>query len=73
MKALAAAFLILSSLHAADAVLVENGQPRAEIILGVTHEPGLASRAGRTLRLADGPDEVHRRQVARTELGRYSR
>lgn len=25
----------------------------------------------RTLRFADGPDEVHRRQIARTELGRY--
>ena len=25
----------------------------------------------RTLRFADGPDEVHRRQVARTELARH--
>jgi acyl-CoA dehydrogenase len=27
----------------------------------------------RTLRFADGPDEVHRRQVARTELARHAR
>lgn len=33
MKAIAAVLLTVSSLHAADAVLVENGQPRAEIIL----------------------------------------
>ena len=33
MKALAVAFLTLSSLHAADAVLVRDGQPRAEIII----------------------------------------
>jgi acyl-CoA dehydrogenase len=26
----------------------------------------------RTLRFADGPDEVHRRQIARTELARYA-
>lgn len=35
--------------------------------------PLAAMYAGlRTLRLADGPDEVHRRQVARTELGKYA-
>jgi acyl-CoA dehydrogenase len=34
--------------------------------------PLAAMYAGiRTLRLADGPDEVHRRQVAKRELGRY--
>ena len=35
--------------------------------------PLAAMYAGiRTLRLADGPDEVHRRQVAKRELGRYA-
>ena len=40
---------------------------------GVTTDPGLAaSYAGiRTLRLADGPDEVHARAIARTEFGRH--
>jgi acyl-CoA dehydrogenase len=35
--------------------------------------PLAAMYAGaRTLRIADGPDEVHRRSVARAELARYS-
>jgi len=33
--------------------------------------PGLWA-AARALRLADGPDEVHRRSLARTELARHS-
>jgi acyl-CoA dehydrogenase len=41
---------------------------------GVTSDFGLAkSYAGiRTLRLADGPDEVHNRAIARLEMKRYS-
>jgi acyl-CoA dehydrogenase len=42
--------------------------------LGVTDDTPLAeiwSRA-RTLRIVDGPDDVHLRQVARAELARYA-
>jgi alkylation response protein AidB-like acyl-CoA dehydrogenase len=40
---------------------------------GVTTDPGLAKAYAhqRTLRLADGPDEVHRRAIARLEFGRH--
>ncbi|MBN8509000.1 MAG: acyl-CoA dehydrogenase family protein [Burkholderiales bacterium] len=40
---------------------------------GVTTDPGLAKKYAhiRTLRLADGPDEVHQRAIARLEFGRY--
>jgi acyl-CoA dehydrogenase len=42
---------------------------------GVSDDFPLASMWAhlRTLRLADGPDEVHRRSIARRELGRYER
>ena len=41
---------------------------------GVTKDFGLAKMyAGiRTLRLADGPDEVHNRAIARLEFGKYT-
>jgi acyl-CoA dehydrogenase len=40
---------------------------------GVSEDPGLSKMyAGqRTLRLADGPDEVHNRSIARLEFGKY--
>jgi acyl-CoA dehydrogenase len=40
---------------------------------GVSNDFGLAYAyaQARTLRLADGPDEVHRDQIARLELKRY--
>ena len=40
---------------------------------GVSEDFGLASAYAhqRTLRLADGPDEVHNRAIARMELGKY--
>jgi acyl-CoA dehydrogenase len=42
--------------------------------MGVTQDAPLARMwtSLRTLRLADGPDAVHRRQVARAELKRYT-
>jgi alkylation response protein AidB-like acyl-CoA dehydrogenase len=41
---------------------------------GVTTDSGLARlyASQRTLRLADGPDEVHNRTIARLEFGKYS-
>ncbi|MCW1383168.1 acyl-CoA dehydrogenase family protein [Novosphingobium sp. KCTC 2891] len=41
---------------------------------GVTSDPGLARMwAGqRSLRIADGPDEVHARTIARMEFGKYA-
>ena len=40
---------------------------------GVSDDPGLANMWAhqRTLRLADGPDEVHARAIARLEFGKY--
>src|ERR1700722_9231813 len=40
---------------------------------GITDDYGLAYgyATARLLRLADGPDEVHRNQIARLELRRY--
>lgn len=42
---------------------------------GVSNDFGLAYAYGhaRTLRLADGPDEVHRNQIAKIELQRYKK
>jgi acyl-CoA dehydrogenase len=41
---------------------------------GVSDDFGLAYAyaSARTLRLADGPDEVHRNHIAKFELGRHS-
>jgi len=41
---------------------------------GVTTDFGLAKQYAsmRTMRLADGPDEVHNRSIARMEYGRYA-
>ena len=41
---------------------------------GISQDTALAAmwKNVRTLRLADGPDAVHRRQVARVELRKYT-
>ena len=42
---------------------------------GVTDDFGLARRpmrTARTLRLVDGPDEVHRNQIGRLELAKHN-
>ncbi len=41
---------------------------------GTSNDFGLAAAyaTARSLRLADGPDEVHRNQIARLELKKYS-
>lgn len=41
---------------------------------GTNNDVGVASAyaTARLLRLADGPDEVHRNQIAKIELGRYA-
>jgi len=41
---------------------------------GVSTDAGLAKQYAsmRTMRLADGPDEVHNRTIARLEYGRYA-
>lgn len=40
---------------------------------GVTSDYGLAQAyaVARLIRIADGPDEVHRNQIAKLELGQY--
>jgi acyl-CoA dehydrogenase len=42
---------------------------------GVTEDFGLAEMYAhaRTLRLADGPDEVHRNQIGKMELARHAK
>ena len=47
---------------------------QAHSAAGVTSDFGLAGSyaAIRTLRLADGPDAVHRRVISKAELKRYS-
>ncbi len=41
---------------------------------GVTHDFGLAMTyvTARTLRIVDGPDEIHRNQIGRLELRKYN-
>lgn len=46
----------------------------ADFYSGVSTDAGLAKQYAsmRTMRLADGPDKVHNRTIARLEYGRYA-
>ena len=67
-------FVIMSGAAPNMALRVVDRAIQAHVGGGVSDDFPLARMyAGlRTLRFADGPDEVHRRQVARTELARYA-
>ena len=57
-----------------DALKIIDDAIQAFGAAGVSTDAGLAKQYAsmRTMRLADGPDEVHNRTIARLEYGRYA-